>query len=131
MKFRIKATVLAIFFGWFPFAQSAQYPATGQAQEKAEVLDADASYRHAVISGDTGKLANLFADDILIVHSDGGTDTKVNFLDAISSRRLRLTSYEQAMFKSGYMDPQHCCFRRRQKSLRIEASPEGQPTHRL
>ena len=43
MKFRIK--VLAIFFGWFPFAQSAQYPATGQAQEKAEVLDADAAWQ--------------------------------------------------------------------------------------
>jgi ketosteroid isomerase-like protein len=96
MKFRIKATVLAIFLGWFPFGQSVQYPATGQAQEKAEVLDADASYRNAVISGDAGKLANLLAGDILIVHSDGGTDTKVNFLDAISSRRLRLTSYERS-----------------------------------
>lgn len=95
MKFRIKATALAVFFCWFSFAQSTQRSATDQAQEKAEVLDADANYRHAVMSGDSGALATVFADDILIVHSDGGTDTKVNFLDAISSGRLKLTSYER------------------------------------
>jgi uncharacterized protein (TIGR02246 family) len=47
------------------------------------------------VHGDTAKLANIFADDIIIVHSDGERDTKANFLDAISSGRLKLTSYER------------------------------------
>jgi len=62
---------------------------------QGEVLNADATYREAVLRGDANKLARLFADDILIVHSDGKTDTKANFLDAISSGRLKMRSYER------------------------------------
>jgi len=96
MQFLVKVTALAIILDCFAFGQSVEHSATNQAKEKAEVLDADASYRRAVISGDTAKLADVFGDDILIVHSDGGIDTKVNFLDAISSGRLRLMSYERS-----------------------------------
>ena len=53
------------------------------------------NYREAVLRGDANKLARLFADDILIVHSDGTTDSKTNFLDAISSGRLKMRSYER------------------------------------
>lgn len=63
---------------------------------KADILATDAQYRDAVLRGDAAKLAILFADDILIVHLDGGTDTKANFLDAISSGRLKMTSYERS-----------------------------------
>ncbi len=63
---------------------------------KAQILATDAQYRDAVLRGDAAKLAIIFAQDILIVHSDGGTDTKANFLDAISSGRLKLTSYERS-----------------------------------
>ncbi len=63
---------------------------------QAQILATDAQYRDAVLRGDAAKLAILFADDILIVHSDGGTDTKVKFLDAISSGRLKMTSYERS-----------------------------------
>jgi ketosteroid isomerase-like protein len=59
---------------------------------KTQILDTDAQYRNAVLRDDAAKLAIIFADDILIVHSDGGTDTKANFLDAILSGRLKLTS---------------------------------------
>jgi hypothetical protein len=49
--------------------------------------------QRAVLGGDTNKLPRLFADDILIVHSDGTTDSKANFLGAISSRRLKMRYY--------------------------------------
>ena len=63
---------------------------------QAQILHTDAEYREAVLHGDAAKLAIIFADDILIVHSDGGTDSKANFLDAISSGRLKMTSYERS-----------------------------------
>ncbi len=63
---------------------------------KAQILATDAQYRDAVLRGDAAKLAIIFADDILIVHSDGATDSKANFLDAISSGRLKMTSYERS-----------------------------------
>jgi len=63
---------------------------------QAQILATDAQYREAVLRGDAAKLAIIFADDILIVHSDGGTDSKTNFLDAISSGRLKMTSYERS-----------------------------------
>jgi ketosteroid isomerase-like protein len=62
---------------------------------KDEVLKVDAIYREAVLRSDANALARVFADDILIVHSDGTTDTKANFLDAISSGRLKMRSYER------------------------------------
>ena len=62
---------------------------------QGEVLSADAIYREAVLRGDTNKLARLFEDDVLIVHSDGTIDTKANFLDAISSGRLKMRSFER------------------------------------
>ncbi len=37
----------------------------------------------------------LFADDVLIVHSDGTTDTKSNFVEALSSGRLKMKSYRR------------------------------------
>ena len=61
----------------------------------AEVLNVDAAYREAVVRGDVDRLATVFADNVLIIHSDGTTDTKVNFLNAISSGRLRMQSYER------------------------------------
>jgi uncharacterized protein (TIGR02246 family) len=73
------------------------YPAASdETSAKAEVLRADADYRQAVLDGDAAKLSMLFADDILIVHSDGDTDNKVNFLNAISSGRLKMLSYERS-----------------------------------
>ena len=69
----------------------------GQAVDtKAQVLATDAQYRDAVLRGDAAKLAIIFADDVLIVHSDGATDSKANFLDAISSGRLKMMSYERS-----------------------------------
>ena len=63
---------------------------------QAQILATDAQYRDAVLRGDAAKLAIIFADDILIVHSDGGTDTKANFLDSISSGRLKMMSYDRS-----------------------------------
>jgi ketosteroid isomerase-like protein len=62
----------------------------------AEVLNADATYREAVVRGDVDKLAAVFADDVLIINSDGTMDTKANFLNAISSGRLKMQTYERS-----------------------------------
>jgi uncharacterized protein (TIGR02246 family) len=93
MKFPSKLMVLAILSGGLSFAQSTGHLTTVYAREKAGVLDADANYRRAVVNGDATKLGALFSDDLVIVHSDGRMDTKANFLDAISSGRLKMTSY--------------------------------------
>jgi uncharacterized protein (TIGR02246 family) len=81
-------------FVWLMICLSCSSPAQPTVAQ-GEVLNADAVYREAVLRGDANKLARLFADDILIVHSDGTTDTNANFLDAISSGRLKMRSYER------------------------------------
>jgi ketosteroid isomerase-like protein len=64
-------------------------------ESKAEVLKVDAAYQEALLRADTKALAGILADDVVIVHSDGGADTKTNFLDAIFSGRLRLLTYKR------------------------------------
>jgi hypothetical protein len=80
-----------MLFVWLMICLSRSSPARPTGTQ-GEVLNTDATYREAVLRGDANKLARLFAGDILIVHSDGTTDTKANFLDAISSRRLKMRS---------------------------------------
>ena len=72
---------------------------------QAEVLNADAEYRLAVLNGDANSLAAIFADDILIVHSDGTTDSKANFLEAVSSGRLKLTTYDTHPSRCSHLWP--------------------------
>ena len=91
MRWQLKAFTV---FVWLMICLSCSSPAQPSGAQ-GEVLNTDAIYRDAVLRGDANKLARLFADDILIVHSDGATDTKANFLDAISSRRLKMRSYER------------------------------------
>ena len=91
MRWQLKVFTV---FVWLITCLSCSSPAQPTVAQ-GEVLNADAVYREAVLRGDANKLARLFADDILIVHSDGTTDSKTNFLDAISSRRLKMRSYER------------------------------------
>jgi uncharacterized protein (TIGR02246 family) len=96
MRAVMKTTVLLAFFACRLWCQAIHQPPSPEIDVKSQILDTDAQYRSAVLRGDAAKLAIIFADDILIVHSDGGTDSKANFLDAISSGRLKLTSYERS-----------------------------------
>ena len=91
----MKAILLLSLWARLISCQAIHSSTTLETNARTEVLNTDADYRRAVLQGDAAKLGIIFADDILIVHSDGGTDTKVNFLDAISSGRLKLTSYER------------------------------------
>ena len=97
VEFAIMRWQLKVFmaFVWLMICLSCSSPGALPTGAQGEVLNADAIYREALLRGDANKLARLFADDILIVHSDGTTDTKANFLDAISSRRLKIRSYER------------------------------------
>ena len=92
----MRATILLTLLASRLSCQAIHQPSSPEMGAKLQILDADAQYRNAVLHGDTAKLAIIFADEILIVHSDGDTDTKANFLDAISSGRLKLTSYERS-----------------------------------
>jgi ketosteroid isomerase-like protein len=60
------------------------------------VLKTDAAYREAVLRGDILALKDLLTDDIVIVHSDGDTDNRANFLESISSGRLKMLSYDRS-----------------------------------
>jgi hypothetical protein len=91
----MRALLLSIFVVCALPGQEAGRSTALELNAKTAVLAADADYRSAVLHGDGVKLAAMFADEILIVHSDGTTDTKKNFVDAISSGRLKLTSYQR------------------------------------
>lgn len=92
----MKAIILLVVSACLLSCRATHQPQAIDADARAEVLRTDAAYPEAVLHGDAAKLAAIFSDDILIVHSDGGRDSKANFLDAISSGRLKLTSYERS-----------------------------------
>ncbi|MDP3070793.1 MAG: nuclear transport factor 2 family protein [Opitutaceae bacterium] len=54
-----------------------------------------------MISADPAKLAVVFSDDLLYVHSNGKVDTKATFLPAIAEGRsvYRKVTYEQRDFR--------------------------------
>jgi hypothetical protein len=72
---------------------AASDPAVWRAADDARV--------QAMISGDAGKLAATFSDDLLYVHSSGKSDTKASFTDALTSGRSKYNSitYEQRDFR--------------------------------
>jgi len=55
----------------------------------------------AMISADPAKLAAVFSDDLLYVHSNGKPDTKTSFVAAISAGRsvYHSVTYEQREFR--------------------------------
>ncbi len=90
---------------------------------KAEVLQVDAAYRDAVLRGDATKLATIFADDVLIVHSGGDRDNRNNFLDAISKGRLKLTAYERSDVEVRVYGSVALLYSKTTKSFSYRASP--------
>lgn len=55
----------------------------------------------AMISADPSKLAAVFSDDLLYVHSSGTADTKSSFIAALTSGKSKYNSvtYEQREFR--------------------------------
>jgi ketosteroid isomerase-like protein len=119
----LKTTVLLTFLSCLLPGQAIHQPAAAEIDAKAEVLNADADYRYAVLHGDSATLATIFTDDILIVHSDGTKDTKANFLDAISSGRLKLISYERTDVQIRIYGAIALMFSRTAKSFAYKGSP--------
>src|SRR5947209_15777467 len=91
----MRACVIFTVFTACLFGQAVNPSGPTEVQVKEQILAADAEFRSAVLQGDATRLATIFADDIVIVHSDGEKDTKENFLDAIASGRLKMISYER------------------------------------
>ena len=90
---------------------------------RTAVLNTDTMYREAVLHGDAKALATLLADDILIVHSDGTTDTKLNFLDAIGSGRLKMRSYERVDVQLRLFGPVAVLFAKTKKVFAYKNTP--------
>ena len=88
----MKTSVLSALFVCVLWSQPIYGQGALNVDPKTAVLHTDADYRNAILHSDSVKLAGIFADDIIIVRSDRRRDTKSNFLDAISSGRLKLTS---------------------------------------
>jgi uncharacterized protein (TIGR02246 family) len=123
MRADMRATILLALFASRLSCQAIQQPSAAELDAKAQILDADAKYRDAVLRGDASKLARIFADDILIVHSDGGTDSKANFLDAISSGRLKMTSYERSEVQVRIYGSTALLFSRTAKTFAYKGKP--------
>ncbi len=90
---------------------------------KTEVLNADANYREAVLRADANTLANIFSDDVLIIHSDGTTDSKMNFVSAISSGRLKMESYERSNVQVRVFGSVAVLFSRTKKAFTYKGTP--------
>jgi hypothetical protein len=62
---------------------------------------ADDARIQAMISADPAKLAAVFSDELLYVHSSGKADTKASFTEALTSGRSKYNAitYEQREFR--------------------------------
>jgi hypothetical protein len=82
----------SLFFFTSPLS-NAQHRSEEVANETKEVLKTDAAYQGAILRSDIEALKTMLREEIVIVHSDGTTDNRANFLESISSGRLKLRSY--------------------------------------
>ncbi len=88
--------VVGVLFLFVSRLSVGQNPSESLGFEGNEVLKTDAAYREAVLKADIETLKSILHEEIIIVHSDGDTDHRANFLESISSGRLRLQSYERS-----------------------------------
>ena len=61
---------------------------------RSKLLDADLVRRQAMINGDLDTLDTVLADDLTWTHSSGVTESKTEFLNAISHRAVVYESLE-------------------------------------
>ena len=64
------------------------------ATEKDILAHEERRYR-AMIALDEAELANLFADDLIYVHSSGAIDSKASYIDALRTGKFRYTKCER------------------------------------
>lgn len=63
----------------------AAMPLPAKAAEPSHLLETDATWNELRVEGNADRLANLLADDWLLTHSDGRTQTKSEYLDELGS----------------------------------------------
>jgi hypothetical protein len=73
----------------------------GAANDAAAWRAADDARVAAMISAEPAKLAAVFSDDLLYVHSSGKADTKASFTESLTSKKSKYNSvtYEQRDFR--------------------------------
>lgn len=71
--------------GLFLFLVAAM-PLSVRAAGPSPLLEMDAAWNEWRVEGNVDRLANLLADDWLLTHSDGRTQTKSEYLDELGSR---------------------------------------------
>jgi hypothetical protein len=59
---------------------------TAKATETSDLLKIDAAWNELRVEGNVDRLAQLLADDWLLTHSDGRTQTKSEYLNELSTR---------------------------------------------
>lgn len=76
-------------------------PARSLAADSAAWRAADDARVQAMISADPARLAEVFSDELLYVHSNGKADTKASFTAALTSGRSKYNAitYEQREFR--------------------------------
>ncbi len=65
-----------------------------RASPEAEVRTADAARVTATIAGDIHRLAPLLSAELSYGHSDGRAQTKLDFLDAVRTSRVKYGAYD-------------------------------------
>ena len=65
-----------------------------ESTQLAAVKAADKFRIEAVRTGDREKLNTIFSDDLRYAHSTGVVDTKVSFIDVLSSKKTKYLGYD-------------------------------------
>ena len=68
---------------------AAPHTETPSAEAEKQVREAQARRLEIMVQGDTAALAPLLTDDLVYTHATGQVETKAQFLESLSSGRLR------------------------------------------
>jgi ketosteroid isomerase-like protein len=71
---------------------------------EAQVLELQKKFQDASLAADMPTLSALMADDATFIHSNGVVDTKAQYINSLTSGRLKLSTYELKESKVVFFD---------------------------
>jgi ketosteroid isomerase-like protein len=111
MKFRrisIGIAAIATTFLFAPASVRVSVAQNGAAMKprmtEAQLLDLEKQFEDASIAADAAKVSALMSDDAIFVHGSGDVQTKAEFIRALTSGQLKVSTYQMNGGKVVFFD---------------------------
>ncbi|MFN0106883.1 MAG: nuclear transport factor 2 family protein [Bryobacteraceae bacterium] len=108
-----------------PILLALSAPLVWAADAAASVKESSAAWRRAVIQQDRETLATLLADDLVYAHSNGKTESKLEYIAAVTSGPSRYEAFTETDTKVRVYGPAAVL------EGHIEVKPTGRPSYKV